>query len=161
MIDISVQLDNYINEAIELELHVAELYLLFFTSFPPDADFWWKLSLEEKNHASILKSLKTLYRVVKRIPAEFTPENPDALKITNQKIRSVISTFKEHPSREAAFMIACDIESSAGELEYQTFVENQSLESIYKVFQKLNGEDKDHAERIREYMKANNILTKQ
>ena len=43
------------NEATQIEHHVGELYMIFHCAFPEDAEFWWKLGLEEKNHAALLK----------------------------------------------------------------------------------------------------------
>jgi len=54
-------LTKLLEEAILLELHVSKLYLLFSKLFPEDADFWWQICLEEKNHAALLKSGKTLF----------------------------------------------------------------------------------------------------
>ncbi|MEE8377166.1 MAG: hypothetical protein V3R45_02225 [Candidatus Aminicenantaceae bacterium] len=45
--------------SIELELLVSDLYSLYNEIFPEDSDFWWDLSFEEKNHASLLESMRT------------------------------------------------------------------------------------------------------
>jgi len=35
----NVEFDKYLNEAIELELNVSDLYLHFYTLFPEDSNF--------------------------------------------------------------------------------------------------------------------------
>jgi len=57
----SDDLRRLIDEAIKLELNMAELYLSFHNRFSEDAGFWWKLTIEEKNHASLLKSGKQYF----------------------------------------------------------------------------------------------------
>ncbi|MFC1541061.1 hypothetical protein ACFL50_01285 [Candidatus Latescibacterota bacterium] len=53
-------LKNIMEESIQLELKIAELYKLFIRTFPKDAYFWWELSEEEKNHAArILAYMET------------------------------------------------------------------------------------------------------
>ncbi len=41
-----------IEESVKIELHVAELYLLFYRWFPLDEGFWWSIAVEEKTHAA-------------------------------------------------------------------------------------------------------------
>ena len=55
--------------SIHLELQVSELYLLYHETFQQDKDFWWKMALEEKNHAALLKSGR-LYLEMGMFPAE-------------------------------------------------------------------------------------------
>ena len=50
------KLKELANEAIQLELNVAKLYMTFQTIFPQDDEFWWDLVIEEQNHASLLRS---------------------------------------------------------------------------------------------------------
>jgi hypothetical protein len=61
------------------------------------------------------------------------------------------------PSRELAFNTALEIEASAGELHFQHFMDKETNSKIDELFQFLNRGDKDHAKRIRSYMKNNNI----
>ncbi len=54
----SQNFSQLIREAIQLELNVAKLYLLFHDLFPEDGDFWWQLVIEEENHAALLKTVE-------------------------------------------------------------------------------------------------------
>ncbi|MEA3487197.1 MAG: hypothetical protein U9R20_06020 [Thermodesulfobacteriota bacterium] len=57
-----------IEESINLELNIADLYFLFHELFPEDADFWWRLVLEEKNHAALIRSGKKYFEPVNKFP---------------------------------------------------------------------------------------------
>jgi hypothetical protein len=41
-------LEQFIDEAIQLELNAAEIYLIFSEAIPEDANFWATLAWEEK-----------------------------------------------------------------------------------------------------------------
>jgi hypothetical protein len=150
-------LDRYINQAIELELNVSDLYLLFYSLFPQDSNLWWALSIEEKNHAALLKNLKQLYHVSNELPPGIIPENIDDLENTNKEILSNFDNFKTKPSRERALEYAIHLEESAGEAHYQAFAESNNLSENFEVFRILNMDDKNHALRIQNYMRENMI----
>lgn len=155
--NMAADLNKYVNEAIELELNVSDLYLLFYNLFPQDSNFWWNLAIEEKNHAALLKNLKELYRVYHEFPAEIMLSNVQDLENANKDIRENIESFKGHPSRKRAFEYAIHIEESAGESHFQAFAESKSLPEPFEVFRQLNMDDKNHANRVRNYMVQNSI----
>ena len=62
------------------------------------------------------------------------------------------------PSRQQAFQIAITQEESAGEIHFQTAMGKIADTRILRVFQNLNQQDKNHAERLRKYSMRNNIL---
>ncbi len=148
---------EYLNEAIDLELNVAELYLLFYNLFPEDSDFWWKLVIEEKNHASILKNVKMLSGIVDEVPKSLMPVKLEVIKKANASVRTVIGNFRNRATRKNAFKVALEIETSAGELHYQSFIQRKEPGDLFSAFRKLNHEDKDHAVRIQKYIDDNNI----
>ncbi len=148
------ELTHILDEAIQLELNVAELYLLFSHQFPEDTDFWWKLALEEKNHAALLRSGQQYFIDVNLFPKEIIPCKLELLLRTNQKVKDLISKFQETPpSWESALQLALEIEQSAGELHFQAAMEIEPSSKALKLFQYLNQDDKDHAQRIQNYMK--------
>jgi hypothetical protein len=70
----------------------------------------------------------------------------------------MIADFSANPpSRETAFNTAIKIENLEGEIHYQRAMEQIEASQILKIFQKVNGEDKDHEKRIRAYMQAHGI----
>jgi len=152
---------SLIEESINLELNVSDLYLIFHELFPDDAKFWLNLTLEEKNHAAIFRSGKDVLNQLKIFPHNLLHHNLQDLKDTNSTLLSLIKSFKNTPpSREEAFNIALKIEISAAELHFQDFMDEETNSEIVQFFQKLNKNDKDHFMRIRSYMDNHGISVK-
>jgi len=146
--------DELLKEAIQLELNASELYRLYFENeqFKEDADFWWKISQEEQRHAALLKTAKNIFN---NLPEQLIYDSLAVLKNVNQNIRNTIEKYKKAPpARKEAYLYAYNLENSAYELHYQKMVTEKTDKSDLKTFQKLNADDKDHAERIK------NLLSK-
>ena len=149
---------HHLDESIKLELNLAKLYTIFHDSLEEDEDFWWQLAMEERGHASLLQQEKKQPQ-----PEEFFPDNLLAKDLqslidTNEKISGLVSEYSaKPPSRAAAFLAALDIELAAGESHFQHFLDSPTSSFSANIFKQLNQEDRDHAERIREYMKENDI----
>lgn len=149
---------SLIDEFIGIELNVADLYSLFFRLFPQDADFWWRLLLEEKNHASLIKSIRNTSELVGELPNSLFTSSLTNLKDINSKVTSIIRKYEvEAPSRDEAFNIALEFEQSAGELHYQEFMVENDTQELSKILKNLNADDKDHAKRIASYMNKHGI----
>jgi hypothetical protein len=152
-------LSHLVEESIQIELNVAELYMIFKTAFSEDADFWWRLALEEKNHAALIRSIKESFMPVGLLPDKLLSSSLQELKQVNTTILTLIQKFKTSPpSRNESFSIACKLEESAAEIHFQEFMENAPVSKIEEMFQKLNKDDKDHAARIRSYMEKHGIV---
>ena len=150
-------LNLLIEEAILLEQNVADLYLLFYRLFPQDSRFWWKLSLEEQNHAALLKTVFQMKETRVKVPEDFLPTQLKALKEVNQMLQESMSDMEDAPDRVRAFHLSYAIENSAGERHYDAFMKQGTKSPVSEVFRKLNGDDIDHAARILQYMKENHI----
>ncbi len=149
---------SLIEESINLELNISDIYSLFHKLFPDDAEFWWMLVLEEKNHAALFRSGKESFEPVNKFPYNLLHHSLQNLNDTNSELRSVIKNFENSPpSREEAFNIALKIENSACELHFQKFMDRETNSTIDEIFKKLNNDDKDHAKRIRSYMEKHGI----
>ena len=152
---------SLIDESINLELNVSDIYSLFHKLFPDDAEFWWKLLLEEKNHAALIQSGKEYFEPINKFPHNLLHHSLQNLKDTNSKLRALIKKFeKTPPSREKAFNIAFKIENSAGELHFQEFMDEETNSTTDNIFKELNKDDKDHAMRIRCYAEQHGISVK-
>ncbi len=152
------ELSLLFDESIQLEHNIAKLYETFYHAFPEDAHFWWELVLEEKNHASLLQSGKDRFEPLAKFPIEMMPPSIQELKSVNSEIQDIIKKYQDTiPSREDAFNIALKLEQSAGELHFQQFMEKESESELDRIFQRLNRDDKDHAEKLREYMNSHDI----
>ena len=149
---------SLIDESIELELNVADLYLLFYKLFPEDSDFWWKLVLEEKNHAALIRSMKEFFEPRKQFPRDLLADRLSEVKDTNSYLKSMIKKLQSvTPLRQEAFNIAFKIEASAAELHFQSFMNNEQSMKINNIFKQLNKDDKDHATRIATYMEKHDL----
>jgi ferritin len=153
----SQNLGQLLKEAIQLELNVAKLYLLFHKLLPEDAEFWWTLVIEEQNHAALLKTVEKMEASKVVIPEGILPPGLTELQESNQMIIKAMGDFERKPDRAQSFNLAYKIELSAGESHYDNFMRTAPKSRITEVFRKLNGDDVDHARRIREYMDKHQI----
>ena len=155
----SEDLRQLIDEAIKMELNVAEVYIGFHHRFREDAAFWWKLAIEEENHAGLLESGEQYFLDAGMFPGELVDTSLNALVNANHELERMLIQEREAPmSRESAFNHAIKLEELAEEIHFQHAMQEKrnSSESL-KVFQSLNAGDKDHADRIRNYMHQNGI----
>jgi ferritin len=149
---------HLVSESIQLELNVAELYLLFHNSFPEDGAFWWELAVEEKNHAALIKSGFEDFYPMSLFPRDLLARKLKDVRMANSRLESLLATYKAaSPSREEALNVALGIEQSAGEIHFQKFMEKQAESDIDKVFQDLARDDRDHSERIQAYMRRQGL----
>lgn len=68
------------NAAIKQEHLVSKIYLLFSEFFLKDKDFWFKLSMKEVTHTSILSSAKIYYETQISKAEELLYNNIECLK---------------------------------------------------------------------------------
>ena len=148
-------LEQFIDQAIQLELNAADIYLIFSDAIPKDANFWATLAWEEKNHASVLKAGKDILMPTDQFPADLLPNVIQVLVETNSWLDSLKEKFAEvKPDRKTAFAIAIKIESSAGEQHFQSIMEAPSESKVIRILQELCEDDIHHLNRIHEYMKG-------
>jgi hypothetical protein len=145
-----------IEELILIELNVADLYLLFSMTFKEDSSFWWQLTMEEKNHAALVRSAKEIYESTGLFPQKLVPKSVETVKETNRAIRELIAAYKiTPPTREDAMRVAYGLEKSAGEIHFQEFMESKARSTVDDIFQSLSRDDRDHSMKIRSYMERN------
>lgn len=162
---IDSNLSDLLEESIEIELSVSDLYSFFSDFFNEDQEFWWKLSLEEKNHAALLKSGR-LYLKQNILPAEILYEGLQELRDINKHIKETLDEWLlKRPAMEEAYQLALTTEETAAELHFQRILEVETGQKtmqnrIIKIFQNLNLGDKDHAVRIRVLMVARGLSPK-
>ncbi|HXK29091.1 MAG TPA: hypothetical protein VJ646_12620 [Candidatus Binatia bacterium] len=152
------ELSRILDESIQLELNVADLYLSFCHAFAEDKDFWSHLAEEEGNHAALLRSGK-LESDEGHFPAKILTTNLDALIKVNKEIKELLKEHKQKPpsSRASAFEIAIKVEESTGEIDFSCFMEQQADSPALKLLRRVDRDDRDHARRIRNYMREKGI----
>ncbi len=144
-------------EAMRLEYNVSKLYMIFRDAYPEDAAFWWQLVIEEGNHAALIKSARDYFMPVGVFPDGMFPVMED-MQEANVELESLLEQYAaDPPSREIAFNVTLKTEMSAGEIHFQNTMTKIADSKILEMFQKLNQDDKDHAKRIRAYMKEHQI----
>lgn len=152
-------LEQFIDEAIELELNAAAIYAIFSKAIPEDANFWAGLAWEERSHASILKTGKDVLVPRDQFPVAILPDFVQLLVETNRWLRSLMEEFSQAgPDRQTAFGIALKIEESAGEQHFQRVMAAPTDSKIITILQELCEEDLHHMDRIRAYMQDAGIV---
>lgn len=148
------------DEAITLELNIAEIYTLFRKGDPKDEPFWRQMALEERKHSALLNSCKDISMTLWQFPAELLPKSSRGLIESNRWLHSLIEKFTPSPpERSTAFQVAVDIERSTGEIHYQLAMTSPTSSKIMRIFQQLNNGDRDHLKRIMRYMQENGLST--
>lgn len=146
-----------VEQFIQVELKVADLYMFFSNAFPEDTDFWRELHNEEKRHASLIRNAN-LHLSRRIFPSELLVTPVQKLIEVNIDLTHLIKEYNEKPpSREVAFKTAINIEHSAGEFHFQQAMALPPYSRFMVVFQHLNKDDKDHAQRIHNYMNDKGI----
>lgn len=152
------ELSRILEETIQLELNVADLYISFGHAFPEDKDFWSLLAVEEGNHAALLRSGKLESLDKGHFPEKILTTNLDALIKVNKEVKALVTQRQQKPpSRASAFEIAIKVEESTGEIDFSCFMEQAAGSPASKLFSRVTSEDRDHARRIRNYMREKGI----
>lgn len=145
-------------ETMRLKYHASKLYTIFREICPEDAPFWWRLVLEESNHAALIKSGVDYFMDSGVFPQEILDRRLVDLHAANEELVSLIEAYDENPpSRETAFQVALRLKNSTVEKHFQHIITAPTDSKTLKLFQRLNAEDKDHAKRVLAYMKDKGI----
>ena len=151
----------FLKESISLELNIGDLYQLFSVKYKQDYNFWWKLSIEEMNHAALIESINDNFLSESIMPSNSIEKKVQELSEMNRIIMEQIGQFRSGPmSRADAFLLASEIEHSIGESHFELFMTSQPNSTVMKIMQKLNGDDVNHGKRLAKYMTDNNIELK-
>jgi rubrerythrin len=149
-------LDALLDEAIRHEHTVSLLYFEFFQAFPDDADLWWTLSVEENGHAGLLEAGRKLFG--SEYGEEILPARIEYLTEANLTLENLLAQMKEQPlSREAAFRIALEIETTTDGMIYENALRPAQDAAVSAISERIRRDDQLHAERIRTSMKDQGI----
>lgn len=152
-------LSRLLESSIEFELNASRLYMLYSEAFADDNSFWWQLAMEEKNHAALLKSGR-LYLGKGILPDDIVGTNLAAMDEANAGVLQITDNWRVSPmGRDEAYRFALRLEESAVELHFQHLLDKKTDEKVIKIFQNLNRNDRDHADRIRLLMESRGIAS--
>ncbi len=150
--DVQRRLD-LLHSSIDLEMNISNLYLLYSRLFEEDRNFWWQISIEEKNHAALLRSGEH-YIDLGNFPDELLFQKHKIVQEYNRDIRRTLEQYEANaPTQEEAYRYALRLEGSAAELHFQKTMDKESDSRVIQIFQKLCGDDKDHLRRIQELVR--------
>jgi hypothetical protein len=148
----NVAVSTIIEQAIEFERGLAELYLAFHHLHPQDSDFWWELSLAELSHASLLESGRQLFD--SDLEEETIRTDFELLVRTNKELESLLDSIgTEPPSREKAHRIALELEASENEKTLCRIFQLDGEEPAGQMMNQLLDEDRQHSVLIRNHAK--------
>ncbi len=148
---------NVLDEIAKLELKLMDLYNFFSNLFKDDQDAsssFFKLSLDEKQHAELVQYQK---RVVRKNPNDFLE-----ISIDINEIREIISKVESimrspvPPKLEESIKFALLMEKSAAEYHYKSAME-QSNPEFANFLNNLSSVDNDHYETIKKLAERKNI----
>jgi hypothetical protein len=149
---------RFLEESVALELNIGDLYQLFSAKFPEDYHFWWIISIEEMNHAAIIESIDDIFFTESILPPDSIEYQAKELHKMNLYVKEQIEQSKfDLQTRSEAFKIGLELENSVGESHFELFMTANPNSIVMKIFQKLNGDDINHAKRMESYRKENNI----
>lgn len=135
--------------SIALELAVAQLYERVSATFEQHRDFFWRLYIEEQNHAALLKSLRETFAHVNVTATGLLDPDLLELQTTVDAIRTFTARLSVDPPPIGAIVrFALSLERGAGEEHYQHYMSVDPATPPHQIFQRLNGDDKDHASRL-------------
>ncbi len=140
--------------SVELELNLSKLYRMFHLLLPQDSELWWQLSIEEMNHASLIRTGERLPE--NHFPADLLCKDVGALDATIREIQDILIKYQnESLSRETAFELALQFEEEGEDIHFQLAMTTESSDEWIEKFKDLNRSDMDHKKRIKEYMESN------
>ena len=142
-------------EAIQLELNVSKLFSLYSELFEDDRKFWLQFSSEEKNHATLLQTGLDDFLDTDLFPIELFYSDIEELRQVNNVLIQLKDEYSTNPpDKRTAYDMALSIEESNQEKQFNIFISKSPPESkAMKLFQTLNGDNKNHIERIKELIK--------
>ena len=147
----------FLDKASQLEILVADLYTLFEKSFPEDSKFWHQLAQEEKNHAELFININPNWS--NKFVSSFAPGLLQEIQGFKEWLSPLIIKFSDKKTdRKTAFNTAIKIEKSAGEIDYQNFMNKETDSWILKGLQHINEYERDHLNRLEQYIEENKII---
>ena len=92
-----------LEEAIQIELNMCNLYLFYSENFTDDKDFWIQIAQEEREHAALLELGEDFFD---KFPEEIVYNHLDELKFENKRIKRTIEQYeKDLPEKKRGLQI--------------------------------------------------------
>ncbi len=136
----------------KIELLVSDIYMRLSEVIPDDKEFWWRLAMEERGHASLIRTGYETFEAMNLFPDELTSISLEELDRSVEEKESLLKRLSSSPSpisREEALRAALAIEEQDIEMKFQSLMEKVSESKAMRLFQTLNKDTHDHAKRIK------------
>ncbi len=146
-----MNLQNLFRLLEDLEGQMASLYRLYSEFFAPDEEasqLFYKLSLDEKSHGSVVQYEKRLFKQNPRLFADVAMDL-DALRAECERVKTLRSVRKA-PKLQEAVKTALELESGAAERHYRLAMREANPE-VARVLNSLGTADKQHGETLEEF----------
>jgi len=141
----------FFDELIKLEQNAQKLYLLFSEKLNKFSNFWYKLSIEEANHASMIETSKLFYENNITDGKYIDYDIIDGVIKTNKLFIDLTDNFLNDQTIDNAINIGLLVESSVGEQHYEKILTDiNDNDKFLCLFKRLNKGDIDHYNRIKE-----------
>lgn len=140
---------SHLKEAYLIERNLASFYFALSNQFREHREFWWKLSIEEENHASIFKTYIDNLIPMDLFPAEIIDLDLNNLRNTNQLIMDAIaqSSNASLPKKEL-YKLALMFEGMSGEFAFQKALEKNPDSKSLQLVHSIGKDTTNHASRI-------------
>lgn len=143
------QLMSILTEQQRLEQNIARVYHLFSRLFTEDADFWYALYEEEKNHAEIYGRFLRGELPLTLLSEQIVFPDLEELRKHNSMIDEALDGFlARHKKKVDAYGFALQLEELGGEARFQRAMEQDSDSEALYLIQRINREEMDHHHRI-------------
>ena len=123
------QLLKVMEDMVELEITLADLYHACSQAFTDNTQFWYAMKRQEERHADSIRKMSAL---VAAKPQEFTPGrnfNASAIKTIKKAVLVQIAALKRGEIEQARMMsIARDIEASVFQANYRELVSTANVQ---------------------------------
>lgn len=139
-----------------IEVLVSDIYLRFSELFEDDREFWWRLSMEERAHAALIKSGMETFDPLHLFPKELLSIPTEEIDRSIEAKKTLLRAIDAHESamdRMEALKAAVKIEEDDVESRFQQLMEKTDAQSpVYRLFKLLNKDSDEHANRIKAHI---------
>ncbi len=142
--------NKVIQELIEHELALKELYEVYAEKFPENKDFWNKIAAEELGHATWIRRLESDISQGKTLFKE-DRFNTQLIQTSTDYVNSQIASALQHDLELInALSVAVDIEQVMLENKFFEVFEVDSIE-LKQIMQSLQKATEEHLQRVRKH----------
>lgn len=132
----------------EYELKVSELYMLYSRIFQEDSGFWSQMSMEEQDHAALIRS-SIVYVQIGKFPRQMTYDCMEDIEEMLGRIDARINQYTlATPGVCEAYRFALQVERSPCEKGFRVAMLTDTDDRVMKIMQAIGNMDTLHYARV-------------